>query len=80
MESDLSEPLDSFSPFVFLLLFALLLLFSGQLSRFSAPSSMLEPGNAIDRAVVEKATFINPHAVAKRDRPALVERVSCRHW
>jgi hypothetical protein len=56
-----------FPAFVFLLLFALLLLLSGQLSRFSAPRSMLESGKAIDRAAVEKATLINPHAVTKRD-------------
>jgi hypothetical protein len=49
------------------LLFALLLLFSEQFSRFSAPRSMLESGKAIDQAAVEKATLINPPAVTKRD-------------
>jgi hypothetical protein len=67
-----------FPAFVFLLLFALLLLLSGKLSRFSVPRSMLESGKALDRAVVEKATCINPQAVAKRDlqsdmSPVLIE-------
>jgi hypothetical protein len=48
-----------FSAFVFLLLLALLF----QLSRFSAPRSMLQSGKAIDRTAVEKATLISPHAV-----------------
>jgi hypothetical protein len=56
-----------FPAFVFLLLFALLLLLSEQFSRFSAPRSMLESGKAIDQAAVEKATLINPPAVTKRD-------------
>jgi hypothetical protein len=56
-----------FPAFVFLLLFALLLLFSEQFSRFSAPRSMLESGKAIDRAAVETATLIDPQAVTKRD-------------
>jgi hypothetical protein len=67
-----------FPAFVFLLLFALLLLLSGQLSRFSVPRSMLESGKARDRAVVEKATLTNPQAVAMRDlqsdlSPVLIE-------
>jgi hypothetical protein len=37
-----------FSAFVFLLLLALLFLLSHQLSRFSAPRSMLQSGKAID--------------------------------
>src|ERR1700732_3559086 len=56
-----------FPAFVFLLLFALLLLFSEQFSRFSAPRSMLESGKAIDRAAVETATLIDPQAVTRRD-------------
>jgi hypothetical protein len=52
-----------FSAFVFLLLLALLFLLSYQLSRFSAPRSMLQSGKAIDRTAVEKATLIGPHAV-----------------
>jgi hypothetical protein len=56
-----------FPVFVFLFLFALLLLFSEQFSRFSVPRSMRESGNAIDRATVEKATLINPQATTKRD-------------
>ena len=52
-----------FSAFVFLLLLALLFLLSHQLSRFSAPRSMLQSGKAIDRTAVEKATLISPHAV-----------------
>src|ERR1700730_15995401 len=56
-----------FPAFVLLLLFALLLLFSEEFSRFSAPRSMLESGKAIDRAVVETATLIDPQAVTKRD-------------
>jgi hypothetical protein len=56
-----------FPAFVFLLLFALLLLLSEQFSRFSVPRSMREAGEAIDRVVVEKATLINPQATTKRD-------------
>ena len=72
-----------FPTFVFLLLFALLLLLSEQFSRFSVPRSILESGKAIDRAAVEKATLINPQAVTKRDlqsdlSPALTE--IRRHW
>src|SRR5260221_10794015 len=52
-----------FSAFVFLLLLALLFLLSHQLSRFSAPRSMLQSGKAIDRTAVEKAALISPHAV-----------------
>jgi len=53
-----------FSAFVFLLLLALVFLLSDEFSRFSAPQSMLESGNAIDRTAVEKATLINSHAVS----------------
>src|ERR1700737_4543643 len=53
----------TFSAFVFLLLLALLFLLSHQLSRFSAPRSMLQSGKAIDRTAVEKATLISSHAV-----------------
>jgi hypothetical protein len=56
-----------FPAFVLLLLLALLLLFSEQFSRFSAPRSMRESGVAIDRAAVEKATLIGPREVTKRD-------------
>jgi hypothetical protein len=56
-----------FPAFIFLLLFALSLLLSEQFSRFSAPRSMLESGVAIDRAVVAKATLIDPWEVTKRD-------------
>jgi hypothetical protein len=56
-----------FPAFVLLLLFALLLLFSEQFSRFSAPRSMRESGKAIVRAAVETATLIDPQAVTKRD-------------
>ena len=56
-----------FPAFVFLLLFALLLLLSGQLSRFSVPRSTRESGKAIDRAAVEKATSTIPQALTKRD-------------
>ena len=52
-----------FSAFVFLLLLALLFMLSDQLSRFSAPRSMLQSGKAIDRAAVDKAALINPHAI-----------------
>ena len=55
-----------FPAFVFLLLFALLLLFSGQLSHFSAPRAMPESGKAIEGAAVEKAALIEPDAVAER--------------
>jgi hypothetical protein len=56
-----------FPAFVLLLLFALLLLFSEQFSRFSAPRSMRESGKAVDRAAVETASLIDPQAVTKRD-------------
>jgi hypothetical protein len=56
-----------FPAFIFLLLFALLLLLSEQFSRFSAPRSMLGSGVAINRAAVEKATLIGPREVTKRD-------------
>ena len=56
-----------FPAFVLLLLFALLLLFSEQFSRFSAPRSIRESGKAIDRAAVETATLIDPQAMTKRD-------------
>jgi hypothetical protein len=56
-----------FPTFLFLLLFALLLLFSEQFSRFSAPRSMRESGKALDRSAVEIATLIDPQAVTKRD-------------
>jgi hypothetical protein len=52
-----------FPAFAFLLLLALLFLLSHQLSRFSAPRSMLQSGKAIDRTAEEKATLIDPHAV-----------------
>jgi hypothetical protein len=51
--------------FVFLLLFAVLLLVSERFSRFSVPRSMRESGEAIDRAAVEKATLINPQGSDK---------------
>jgi hypothetical protein len=41
------------------LLLALLFLLSHQLSRFSAPRSMLQSGKAIDRTAVEKVTLIS---------------------
>jgi hypothetical protein len=56
-----------FPAFVFLLLFALLLLLSEQFSRFSLPRSMRESGKATDRTAVEKATLINPESTTKRD-------------
>jgi hypothetical protein len=56
-----------FPAFVLLLLFALLLLFSEQFSRFSAPRSMRESGKAIDREALEKGTLMNPPAVTRRD-------------
>jgi hypothetical protein len=52
-----------FDAFVFLLLLALLFLLSGQLSRFSAPRSMLESGKAIDRTAVKNAILVHPQAV-----------------
>jgi hypothetical protein len=64
-----------FPAFVFLLLFALLFLFSEQFSRFSVPSSMRESGKAIDLAAVEKATLIDPQAVTKRDLQSDLARV-----
>jgi hypothetical protein len=64
-----------FSVLVFLLLLALLFLLSHQLSRFSAPRSMLQSGKAIDRTAVEKATLINPHAVGPYPDPVEI-RVS----
>jgi hypothetical protein len=82
MEFDKVSHSIYFPTFVFLLLFALLLLLSEQFSRFSAPRSMRESGKAIDRAAVEKANLINPQA-AKRDlqsdlAPVLTE--IRRHW
>jgi hypothetical protein len=67
MEFDKVSRSVYFRCFVFLLLFAVLLLVSEQFSRFSVPRSMRESGEAIDRAAVEKATLINPQAVTKRD-------------
>jgi hypothetical protein len=58
-----------FPAFFLLSLFALVLLLSEQLSRCSAPRSMLESGKAIDREVVEKGTLMNPRAVTRRDLP-----------
>jgi hypothetical protein len=83
MEFDKVSRSIHFPAFVFLLLFALLLLSSEQFSRFSAPRSMRESGKAIDPAAVEKATSINPQAVTKRDlqsdlAPVLTE--IRRHW
>ena len=72
-----------FPVFAFLSLFALLLLFSEEFSRFSAPHSTLESGKAIDGATVEKATSINPHAVTERDlQPDLlpISIESRRRW
>jgi hypothetical protein len=56
-----------FPVFAFLSLTALLLLLSGQFSRFSAPHSTLESGKAIDEATAQKAALINPPAAAERD-------------
>jgi hypothetical protein len=56
-----------FPAFVCLSLLALLLVLSEQFSRFSAPHSMLESGNAIDRKAVEKGTLINLRAVTRHD-------------
>jgi hypothetical protein len=70
MEFDKVSRSIYFHTFVFLLLFALLLLLSEQFSRFSAPRSMRESGEAIDRAAVEKATLINPNAVGLFTDPA----------
>jgi hypothetical protein len=83
MEFDKVSRSIHFPAFVFLLLFALLLLSSEQFSRFSAPRSMRESGKAIDPAAVEKATSVNPQAVTKRDlqsdlAPVLTE--IRRHW
>jgi hypothetical protein len=83
MEFDKVSRSIYFPAFVFLLLFALLLLLSEQFSRFSAPRSMLESGKALDRAAVEKATLINQQATTKRDlqwdlAPVLTE--IRRHW
>src|SRR5258707_10762080 len=83
MEFDKVSHSIYFPTFVFLLLFALLLLLSEQFSRFSAPRSMRESGKAIDRAAVEKANLINPQGVTKRDlqsdlAPVLTE--IRRHW
>ena len=63
MEFDKVSRSIYFPAFVFLLLFALLLLLSEQFSRCSAPRSMLESGKASDRKAVEKATLINPDSV-----------------
>jgi hypothetical protein len=52
-----------FPAFAFLLLLALLLLLSDQLSRFSAPRSMLESAKAIDPTAVEKASLVSQQAV-----------------
>jgi hypothetical protein len=67
-----------FPIFLFLLLFALLLLFSEQFSRFSAPRSMRESGKALDWAAAETATLIDPPGMTKRDpqsdlSPVLIE-------
>jgi hypothetical protein len=72
-----------FSAFVFLLLLALLFLLSDQVSRFSVPRSMLQSGKAIDRAAVDEAILLEPHAVAERDvQPNLspISIESRRRW
>ena len=66
-----------FPAIVFLLLFALLLLFSGQLSHFSVPRSIPESGKAIEGAAVEKAALIEPDAVTERElQPDLSQLLS----
>jgi hypothetical protein len=52
-----------FRVLVFLLLLALLLLFSGSAIISWGPQSAFESGKTIERAAVEKATLVNPHAV-----------------
>ncbi|HZC36455.1 MAG TPA: hypothetical protein VE242_12615 [Chthoniobacterales bacterium] len=53
--------------FAFLSLFALLLLFSEQLSRLSVPGSLPEFRKAIDQPAVEKATAVSTPTVTKRN-------------
>jgi hypothetical protein len=52
-----------FRVLVFLLLVALLLLFSGSAILSWGPESTFEAGKTVERAAVEKATPVNPHAV-----------------
>ena len=56
-----------FPAFVFVLLFALLFLFSGQLSRFSIPRATFEPERASDRAFLEKIPLSGSRAATKDD-------------
>ncbi|HZC34595.1 MAG TPA: hypothetical protein VE242_03220 [Chthoniobacterales bacterium] len=51
-----------FFVFAFLFLFALLLVFSEELSRLSTPGPTFEPGNAVAQAGVQKATLTNNHS------------------
>jgi ribosome-associated translation inhibitor RaiA len=67
-----------FVVFAFLLLLALLFLFSDQLSRLSAPRSMHESDKTIDRTVLEKATLINSHALGPFPDPLEI-RVSANY-
>ena len=47
----------------FLFLFALLLVFSEELSRLSTPGPTFEPGKAVAQAPVQKATLTKSHSV-----------------
>jgi hypothetical protein len=59
-----------FRVLVFLLFLALFLLFNGSAILSWGPQSTFESGNTIDRAAVDKATPINPHAVGLFPDPA----------
>jgi hypothetical protein len=54
-----------FPAFVFVLLFALLFLLSGQLSRFSIPHAMRESRGTIDRAPLDRVPLLTPSPATK---------------
>jgi hypothetical protein len=62
-----------FHAVAFLFLSALLLVVSDQLSRLSAPRSILESGKAIDKGGGEKTTLTDPHAVTKPNLSPVIE-------
>lgn len=57
-----------FSTFFFVLLFALVLLVSAQLSRLSVPYAMPESWRAIDRAALEEVPLASRQSATKNDR------------
>jgi hypothetical protein len=62
--------------FAFLLLFFLLFLLSGQLSRFSIPPAMPESLRASDRKALEEVTFANQQPPIKDDLQPTVDPFS----